>query len=37
MGPVDLSKQNKEINIMAGTVNRAVVSWSLMPPYSPWH
>ena len=37
MGPMDLSKQNKEINTMAGTADRAVVSWSLMPRYSPWH
>ena len=37
MGPMDLSKQNRDVNNMAGTVARGMASWSLMPSHSPCH
>lgn len=36
MGPMDLNKQNTEVNNAAGTVAREVASYSVMPPQRLW-
>lgn len=36
MGLMDLKKQDREVNIMAGTVSGEMASWTRLPLQSHW-